>query len=199
MCTLSMFNRRVAAGGVLVAVLVMAACGGKKPPAVPEPQPAPPATTAPSQTPAPTASGPQQAREPLPVPPQPVPEDGVSARSLDDLNRNSPLTPVFFGYDSSELSEDAQKAAQANAAVLRTNRTWVITIEGHCDERGTAEYNLALGERRASSVKTYLVSMGIAAERLRVLSYGKEFPFDAGHHEAAWTKNRRGHFVVTAK
>ncbi len=198
MCTLSMFNRRVVAGGVLAAVLVMAGCGGKKSPVMPEPQPAPPVTEAPSN-PARPAPPPQQAREPLPVPPQPVPEDGVSARSLDDLNRNSPLTPVFFGYDSSELSEAAQKAAQANAAVLRTNRTWVITIEGHCDERGTAEYNLALGERRASSVKTYLVSMGIAAERLRVVSYGKEFPFDAGHDEAAWTKNRRGHFVVTAK
>ena len=123
----------------------------------------------------------------------------MSARSLDDLNRNSPLTPVFFGFDSFELSEAAQKAAQANAAVMRTNRTWVIMIEGHCDERGTAEYNLALGERRASSVKAYLVSLGIAAERLRVVSYGKEFPFDTGHDEAAWTKNRRGHFVVTAK
>ena len=194
-----MFNRRVAAGGVLAAVLVMAACGGKKPLAVPESQPAPPVTMAPSPTPAPPAPGPQQAREPLPVPAQPVPEDGVSARSLDDLNRNSPLTPVFFGYDSFELGEAAQKAAQANAAVLRTNRSWVITIEGHSDERGTAEYNLALGERRASAVKVYLVSMGIAAERLRVVSYGKEFPFDPGHDEAAWTKNRRGHFVVTAK
>ncbi|MFN0066612.1 MAG: peptidoglycan-associated lipoprotein Pal [Limisphaerales bacterium] len=193
-----MFNRRLVAGGVLAAALVMAGCGGKKAPVTPEPQPAPPVTAAPTN-PARPAPPPQQAREPLPVPPQPVPEDGVSARSLDDLNRNSPLTPVFFGYDSAELSEDAQKAAQANAAVLRTNRTWVITIEGHCDERGTAEYNLALGERRASSVKAYLVSMGIVAERLRVVSYGKEFPFDAGHDEAAWSKNRRGHFVVTAK
>ena len=198
MCILSMINRRVVAGGVLAAALVIAGCGGKKPPVAPDPQPAPPVTAAPTN-PASPAPPPQQAREPLPVPPQPVPEDGVSARSLDDLNRNSPLTPVFFGYDSSELSEAAQKAAQANAAVLRTNRTWVVTIEGHCDERGTAEYNLALGEQRASSVKAYLVSMGIAAERLRVLSYGKEFPFDAGHDEAAWTKNRRGHFVVTAK
>lgn len=198
MCTLSMFNRHVVAGGLLAATLVIAGCGGKKPPVAPESQPAPPVTAA-AINPAPPAPRPQPARESLPVPPQPVPEDGVSARSLDDLNRNSPLVPVFFDYDSSELSEAAQKAAQANAAVLRTNRTWVITIEGHCDERGTAEYNLALGERRASSVKAYLVSMGIAAERLRVLSYGKEFPFDAGHHEAAWTKNRRGHFVVTAK
>ncbi|MEQ1896391.1 MAG: peptidoglycan-associated lipoprotein Pal [Vicinamibacterales bacterium] len=198
MSMISLFNRRIAAGGVLAAVLVMAACG-KKPPAVPEPQPAPPVVTVPSTVPPPPSRPPQQAREPLPVPAQPVPEDGVSARSLDDLNRKSPLAPVFFGYDSSELSEAAQQTAQANAAVLRTNRSWVITIEGHSDERGTAEYNLALGERRASSVRAYLVSMGIAAERLRVVSYGKEFPFDPGHDEAAWTKNRRGHFVVTAK
>lgn len=196
MSIVSLFNRRLAAVGVCAAVLLMAACGGKKPPTVPEAQPAPPAVTAPAAVPAPP---PQQAREPLPVPAQPVPEDGVSARSLDDLNRNSPLAPVFFGYDSSELSEAAQQTSQVNATVLRTNRSWIITIEGHADERGTAEYNLALGERRASSVQAYLVSLGIAAQRLRVVSYGKEFPFDPGHDEAAWTKNRRGHFVVTAK
>jgi peptidoglycan-associated lipoprotein len=75
----------------------------------------------------------------------------------------------------------------------------VLTIEGHCDERGTAEYNLALGERRAVAVKTYLVSLGIPQDRLRTVSYGKEFPFDPGHDEAAWSNNRRAHFVITAK
>ena len=74
-----------------------------------------------------------------------------------------------------------------------------VTIEGHCDERGTAEYNLALGERRALSAKTYLVSLGIPAERVRTVSYGKEFPFDPGHNEEAWSKNRRAHFVITAR
>ena len=74
-----------------------------------------------------------------------------------------------------------------------------VIVEGHCDERGTAEYNLALGERRAVAARAYLVSLGIAAERLRTVSYGKEFPFDPGHDEAAWAKNRRAHFVVTAK
>ena len=74
-----------------------------------------------------------------------------------------------------------------------------ITIEGHCDERGTAEYNLALGERRAISARSYLVSVGIAADRLRTVSYGKEFPFDPGHDEGAFSKNRRAHFVITAK
>jgi len=75
----------------------------------------------------------------------------------------------------------------------------VITIEGHCDERGTAEYNLALGERRAVAARTYLVSLGIAADRLRTVSYGKEFPFDPGHGDEAWGKNRRDHFVITQK
>ena len=75
----------------------------------------------------------------------------------------------------------------------------MITIEGHCDERGTAEYNLALGERRAVAARTYLVSLGIAADRIRTVSYGKEFPFDPAHTEEAWAKNRRAHFVVTQK
>ena len=77
--------------------------------------------------------------------------------------------------------------------------TWQVTIEGHCDERGTAEYNLALGERRALAAKNYLVSLGIPADKVRTVSYGKEFPFDPGHDDAAWSKNRRAHFVITAK
>jgi peptidoglycan-associated lipoprotein len=82
---------------------------------------------------------------------------------------------------------------------LRKNPQWQVTVEGHCDERGTAEYNLALGERRALAARTYLVSLGIPADKVKTVSYGKEFPFDAGHDEAAWTKNRRAHFVITAK
>jgi peptidoglycan-associated lipoprotein len=83
--------------------------------------------------------------------------------------------------------------------LLRQNSSWVITIEGHCDERGTAEYNLALGERRAGAAMAYLVSLGIPASRLKTVSYGKEFPFDPGHDDSAWAKNRRAHFVITAK
>ena len=75
----------------------------------------------------------------------------------------------------------------------------MVTIEGHCDERGTAEYNLALGERRAVAVKTYMVSLGIAPDRVRTVSYGKEFPFDQAHSDEAWSRNRRAHFVITAK
>ena len=87
----------------------------------------------------------------------------------------------------------------ADAEVLKTYPTWVVTIEGHCDERGTAEYNLALGDRRALAARNYLVTLGIAADRLRTVSYGKEFPFDPGHDETAWLKNRRAHFVLTSK
>ncbi len=87
----------------------------------------------------------------------------------------------------------------ADAAVLKTYGTWVVTIEGHCDERGTAEYNLALGDRRALAARNYLVSLGIAADRIRTVSYGNEFPFDPGHAESAWSKNRRAHFMLTSK
>jgi peptidoglycan-associated lipoprotein len=82
---------------------------------------------------------------------------------------------------------------------VRQNSSWIVTVEGHCDERGTAEYNLALGDRRATAAVAYLRSLGIPADRLKTVSYGKEFPFDPGHDETAWAKNRRAHFVITAK
>ena len=118
---------------------------------------------------------------------------------LDSLNRSGVLKPVFFDLDSSDVNADGQKALQENADMMRKNTQWQVTIEGHCDERGTAEYNLALGERRAIAARAYLVSLGIPAERVRTVSYGKEFPFEPGHDEAAWSKNRRAHFVITAK
>jgi len=133
------------------------------------------------------------------VAPAPLKEDKLATGTLDELNRESPLKPVFFDFDSAELTSDAQATLTANAGVLKKYARWVVTIEGHCDERGTAEYNLALGERRAVAAKAYLVSLGIDADRLRPVSYGKEFPFDPGHTEEAWAKNRRGHFVITAK
>ena len=107
--------------------------------------------------------------------------------------------PVFYAYDSSELRSDAQTGLQRNADLLRQYASWVITIEGHCDERGTAEYNLALGERRALAARDYLVTLGVPGDRLRTVSYGKEFPFDPGSDEEAWQRNRRAHFVITAR
>jgi peptidoglycan-associated lipoprotein len=171
------------------------ACHKNKPP-VARPMPPPQGdTSATSRPPAP----PEPVREPTLVPPEPVPNDAISSASLDDLNRNSPLKPAFFDLDSSELNQMAQKSLDENAAVLKRYPTWSITIEGHCDERGTAEYNLALGERRAAAARAYLVSLGIPSDRLRTVSYGKEFPFDPGHDETAFAKNRRAHFVITAK
>ena len=184
--------------GLVVTALVvvgLAACAKKVPPVARPVPPPPPGTTEPAKPPAP----PEPVREPTLVPPEPVKEDAMSSRSLDDLNRDSPLKPVFFHYDSSELSAEGQRVLDANAEVLKKYPTWVVTIEGHCDERGTAEYNLALGDRRAAAARTYLVSLGIPPERVKTVSYGKEFPFDPGHDEAAWAKNRRDHFVITAK
>jgi peptidoglycan-associated lipoprotein len=181
-----------------VAVMMAAvACGGKKPP-VARPAPPPPVSTtanAPSQPPAP----PEPVSEPTIVPPEPVPNDAISAASLDELNKNSPLKPVFYELDRSDLSASAQKTLDDNAALLKRYPSWAVTVEGHCDERGTAEYNLALGERRAIAARAYLVSLGIPANRVRTVSYGKEFPFDPGHDEAAFAKNRRAHFVITSK
>jgi len=188
---------KVPIAGLMLCVLIVSACGGKKPPvARPLPPPPPPAGSgSASRPPAP----PEPVSEPTIVPPEPVRDERISSASLDDLNRNSPLKPAFFEYDSSELTSDAQRALNENAGVLKQYPAWTVTIEGHCDERGTAEYNLALGERRAVTARAYLVSLGVSADRLRTVSYGKEFPFDPGHDETAYAKNRRAHFVITAK
>lgn len=183
-----------------VAVLTAVVACGKKPVAVQRPMP-PPADTSGTtlgNTPAPPAPEPPLPEPPIVTPPV-SPEGAIGSKNLDDLNRSSPLAPVFFALDSFEVSAEGRALLQASAQVLRQQPTWQVTVEGHCDERGTAEYNLSLGERRAVAAKTYLVSLGVAAERLRTVSYGKEFPFDPGHDEAAWAKNRRAHFVITAK
>ena len=103
---------------------------------------------------------------------------------------------VFFGYDSSDLDSDAQELLQDQVAWLKQHSDVSITIEGHCDERGTREYNLALGEKRAQSVKNYLISLGITPSRVSTISYGKERPAVIGSHEGAWTQNRRSVTLV---
>ena len=180
---------------LLMAVLVVGACAKKKPVAGAQPAPPPEVSgpTAPSAPPPP----PQRVEESVPLPA--LSEDAIGNRSLEDLNRDSPFRPAFFGLDSAELDDTGRADVAANAEIMKKYPAWVITIEGHCDERGTAEYNLALGERRAVAVKTYLVALGIAPDRMRTVSYGKEFPFDAGHSESAWGKNRRAHFVIMSK
>ena len=185
---------------LIAATLVAAACGGKKPPVA---RPLPPTPPVASATPPPpartTPPQPQPSREPTVVPPEPVRDDAIASATLDELNRNSPLKPVFFALDSAEIDPEGKAALDANAPLLKRFPAWVVTIEGHCDERGTAEYNLALGERRAIAARTYLASLGIPADRLKIVTYGKEFPFDPGHDDGAWAKNRRAHFVITAK
>ncbi len=180
---------------LILAAVIAAGCGKKKQPTT---MPAPSPTVPPPVT-APPATSPPPVEEATPVPQPTIEEDAIGGKSLDDLNRDSPLKPAFFGLDSAELDADGQATVQANAELLKKYPSWTITIEGHCDERGTAEYNLALGERRAVAVRTYLVSLGISPDRVRTVSYGKEFPFDPAHTEGAWAKNRRAHFVITAK
>ena len=183
---------------VFAAVSLTAAGCAKKTAPVARPMPPPPAPSAPT-TPSRPPAPPEPMREPVSVPSEPMREDAISSASLDDLNKNSPLKPVYFELDMSDLSAANQKVLDENAALLKRYPSWAVTIEGHCDERGTAEYNLALGERRAVAARAYLMSLGISADRLRTVSYGKEFPFESGHDESAFSKNRRAHFVITAK
>ena len=103
------------------------------------------------------------------------------------------LSPVFFEYDSARLTAEATRALDAHVRSLRAHPGSRLLIEGHCDERGTAEYNLGLGERRAEAVRVYLRDAGVDASRLRILSYGKERPFALGHDEGSWRQNRRAH------
>jgi peptidoglycan-associated lipoprotein len=181
---------------IVLLTVVVAACNKNKPPvARPMPPPDPGVSSTVTDPPPPP---PQPVMEPTIVPPMPA-EDAIGSKSLDDLNRDSPLRPLFFELDSSDVSAAGQQVLQANAAVLKKYPGMQVTIEGHCDERGTAEYNLALGERRALAAKNYLVSLGISADKVKTVSYGKEFPFDAGHDDSAWANNRRAHFVITAK
>ena len=191
-----MTHRQQVLCAVVLALAVGHACAKKQPP-IARPTPPPPAATGdPSARP---PAPPEPVREPVPVPPEPVVDDPIAGRDIGDINKNSPFQPVFFSLDSSDVDGTAQQALNANAEILKKYPTWVITIEGHTDERGTAEYNLALGERRAMAARTYLISLGVSADRLRTVSYGKEFPFDPGHDEAAWAKNRRAQFVLTSK
>jgi peptidoglycan-associated lipoprotein len=180
----------------VVIAAALAACAKKTPPVarpVPPPTAGDPGASRPPAPPTPVA-------EPQPIPPEPtLTGDELASKDIDDINRNSPFQPVFFSYDQFDVDGAGQQALNTNAEILRKYPSWIITIEGHADERGTAEYNLALGERRALAARNYLVSLGIPADRLRTVSYGKEFPFDAGHTEEAWAKNRRAHFVVTSK
>jgi len=103
---------------------------------------------------------------------------------------------IYFGFDQSSLSGEAQMILRRKADWMRNNSGTSIIIEGHCDERGTTEYNLALGDRRGESVKTFLANLGLSVSRIATISYGEEKPLDPGHTEYAWSRNRRAHFII---
>lgn len=116
-----------------------------------------------------------------------------------DSGKAGALQTVYFAFNSSNLNSSTRASLQANAEYLKTNSDVEVQIEGHCDERGGVQYNLALGEKRAMAVKQYLVSMGVNSSRVSTISFGKERPIAFGHDESSWSKNRRANFVVTAK
>ncbi len=134
--------------------------------------------------------------EAITPPPSPPREEPV-AQVAQSAPRESPLKDIFFDFDKAEIRQDAKGPLDEDIRWLKANPRSAITIEGHCDERGTSEYNLGLGERRAKVTKDYLVASGIDNKRLTTVSYGKERPFVLGHDESAWKWNRRAHFVVT--
>ncbi len=158
------------------------------PPAAVAPAPSPPAPPPPRVSEAPVVRPAPPAEVPVPAPAPPAPAPAAA-----------PLKDVFFDFDKSNIRDDQKPALNEDVAWLKANARVKITVEGHCDERGTSEYNLGLGERRSKAVKDYLVAAGIPADRVATISYGKERPFVLGHDESAWKWNRRGHLVVTGQ
>jgi peptidoglycan-associated lipoprotein len=136
-------------------------------------------------------------------PEQPTVTTEELSANMDELNTTAQskgwIQDAFFDYDSSSLSASAQDALSVTANWLKAHPDYKILIEGHCDERGTEQYNLALGDRRANMAKDYLSTLGVDASRSKTVSYGEERPFDSGHDDAAWAKNRRAHIVITGK
>jgi peptidoglycan-associated lipoprotein len=178
---------------VLASVLTVSACAKKAPAPAPPPPPPPPTTPAPPPPPPPPPPAPAPA-------PQSLTEEEIFARkTLEELNRERPLGDVFFDFDKSDLKDEARSTLQKNADWLKRWTSTRITVEGHCDERGTNEYNIGLGERRARAVRDYLVSLGVAADRILTVSKGEEEPFCRESTEECWAQNRRGHFIITAK
>ena len=126
-------------------------------------------------------------------------EEIFMSKSLEEINLAAPLKMIFFDYDRYLIRDDAKSVLEANSAWLGKFSGAKILIEGHCDERGTEEYNLALGEKRARSAFDYLVSLGVSPQRIKVISYGKSQPLDNGHNEIAWQRNRRAQFLIIEK
>jgi peptidoglycan-associated lipoprotein len=180
--------RRVSAiATLLLGTVFLSACQAKAPASTARnvPTPAPQAATAapPAPTPAPSAAG----------------RDDVLSADLTELNRRGYLKDAFFDFDESRLRDDARASLSNDGVWLKKYGSMEILLEGHCDERGTTEYNLALGEKRANTSRDYLIALGVDGSRLKTVSYGKERPFCDQSTENCWQENRRAHLVITAK
>ena len=184
---------------ILLSLCVVAAAGCRSRRKVPPPQPVPPVATA-------TAPAPETAVTTAPdrdfVQPQ-ADEPGVLSEDIREANRVARergfIRDAFFAFDASTLDDDAQEALRQSATWLRQNPEYRLRIEGHCDDRGTDQYNLALGDRRAETAASYLVALGIERERIETVSYGEERPFETGANEGAWAQNRRAHLVLAGR
>ena len=172
----------------IILVFSFAVSCKKKPKEVP---PAPPQTQ--EQPPV------EKVEQPKVQEPQLTEEEMFLQKSLDQINREKPLGTIYFDYDSAVVRDDARATLDANATWLKKFRTVKILVEGHCDERGTEEYNLALGEKRAKAAQDYLLSTGITSDRIKIISYGKSQPINPGHDESAWQMNRRAQFLIIEK
>lgn len=180
--------------------LVLAVVGGAchtRPPAIAPSRDVSQAPTVPARPPAPPPP-PRAAARPAPAS-APTEAELFRRKSLGELNAERPLSDVFFDLDQDALREDSRSVLQRDAAWLAKWPQTRIRIDGHCDERGTAEYNLALGDRRVETVRAYLADLGVKSDRIQTRSLGKEVPFCNGETEACWSQNRRGHFEITDK
>ncbi|HEV2721493.1 MAG TPA: peptidoglycan-associated lipoprotein Pal [Thermoanaerobaculia bacterium] len=189
-------------GLVLIALIAAPACKHKTTPVKPVTQPDTAVSTPPPNVPTTTTVAP-----PVITPPSDFVTDTAPrvtseelSSNIEEANRQAQLRgfikDAFFGYDEAALGADAQSALTDSANWLKKNSSYNVLIEGHCDERGTEQYNLALGDRRANMAKQFLMTLGVDAGRIRTVSYGEERPFDPGHDESAWAKNRRAHLVL---
>ena len=186
---------RLSAAALLAFALAAGACGKK------EVKTAPPAAT-PTAPPQPETRQPSPPPPPAPPPEQPrVPteEELFAKMTLEALNAKGLLGDVLFAYDSAELTQEARGTIQKNADYLKRWQTTKVLVEGHADSRGTNEYNLALGEKRADVTRDYLVSLGIGNDRVTIVSKGEEEPACSEESESCWQRNRRGKFIFTAK
>jgi peptidoglycan-associated lipoprotein len=181
-------------------VVVASSCAHRKAVEAPQPSEGAPVATAPSST----AGGGTTEVQPEPkISEAANPESEVSTSALPtdlaELNKAGYLKDAFFDTDKSDLRPDARDVLAADASWLKDHPSIKILIEGHCDERNTEEYNLALGWRRANAAKAYLVSLGVPDSQISTISYGEERPFATCHNESCWSQNRRAHLVITAR